>query len=207
MSGTFPASPAPREVELFQAAPALVSQAHSMKTQRRSRGGQRWGLRLTYAPLTRAQWAPIFAFGVKQRGRYETFQYVLPTPLKTPLGVATGTPTVNNQSGSPEELQTGSRNVATAGWTAGVTGIVKAGDFLLYAGHSKVYMAVADANSDGSGLATIQQEPALYEGPAHGAAITIASPAFTVAFTEDSLRAVQRLRPVYDMTIELIEVY
>ena len=207
MSGTFPASPAPNSLQIRSVTSTLVSHAQSMARQARSRGAQRWAFRLGYAPMTRAQWAPLFAFLVKQRGQYETFQFVLPVPLKTPLGAATGTPVVNNQSGSPEELQTGSRNVATSGWTAGITGIVKAADFLLFAGHSKVYMATADANSDGSGLATIAIEPALLAGPAHGAAITISSPAFTVALTQESLDTALQLGPHHRLELDLVEVY
>ena len=207
MSGTFPATPAPRQIGIRSDTVTLVSQAQSMKRQARSRATQRWAFRLAYAPLTRAQWAPIFAFLMKQRGQYETFQFVLPRPLHTPQGVATGSPVVNNQSGSPEELQTGSRNVATSGWTAGITGIVKAGDFLTFAGHAKAYMATADANSDGGGLATIGIEPALFEGPAHGAAITISSVQFTVALSRDSLEAAMDIGPHLGLELELVEVF
>lgn len=207
MSGTFPAAPGPRDVEITSIAPTLVSIAHSLKTQRRSRGGQRFSFRLVYAPLTRAQFAPLWGFLMKQRGQFETFQFVLPAPLKTPLGTATGSPTVNNQAGSPEELQTGSRTVQTSGWTPGVTGILKASDFMLFTGHTKVYQVTGDANSDGSGNAAVPIEPGLYAGPAHGAAITVNNVPFTVAMTEDTQRATQRLRPYYEFELNLIEVF
>lgn len=207
MSGTYPSDPQPREVEIRSVTTTLVSMGQSMKRQARTRNAQRWSLKFTYPPLSRDEWAPIFAFLMKQRGRYETFQVVLPPPLYTPQGIATGSPVVNNQAGSPEQLQTGLRSVVTKGWTVGQTGIVKAADFLLYAGHTKIYMATADANSDGSGNATITQEPALIEGPAHNAVITINSPAFTVALANDSLESALSINPQFGFSVEMLEAY
>lgn len=208
MSGTFPSSPAPRELDIDSITRTLVSTSQSLKRQARSKGAHRWLLRLHFPPMTRDQWAPIYAFALKQEGQFETFQYVLPRPLYTPRGAATGSPVVNNQGGSPEELQTGSKNVVTSGWTGGVTNILRQMDFLTFAGHSKVYAAVDDVNSDGGGGATIPIRPGLYEGPAHGAAIRVNNVQFTVAFTTDTLRFMQRLRPTYSVQeIQLVEVY
>jgi len=186
--------------------PTLVSVAHSLKTQKRSRGSQRWAFDLEFAPMTRAEWQPIFAFLVKQRGRYGTFQWTLPTPLLTPLGSLGGSPVVNNNAGSPTASQAGTRALWTSGWTAALSAALKAGDFLLPAGGSgKVYMATEDVGTDSNGFASIQIEPALMDDIAHGAALTVSSVPFTVSITKDSLESALALGPQYGINLELIE--
>src|SRR6266704_5602440 len=77
--------------------------------------------------------------------------------LTPPLGVATGTPLVNNAAG----YVIGATSIATDGWTINITGIVKKGDLVKFAGHAKHYTAQADANSNGSGQATFTIAPGL----------------------------------------------
>ena len=124
--------------------------------------------------MTRAQFAPIHAFVLKQRGQYESFQ-VVPPVVNAGLGSPAGTPLVNGAD------QTG-RSVVTDGWNASIT-IFKAGDFLKFANHDKVYKVVTDATSDGSGDSTITIEPPLVTSPATDSAITYTSVPFTVALT------------------------
>ena len=127
-----------------------------------------------FPAMTRAQFAPIDAFVMKQRGQYESFQ-VVPPVLNAGLGSPAGTPLVNGAD------QTG-RSVVTDGWNASIT-IFKAGDFLKFANHDKVYKVVTDATSDGSGDSTITIEPPLVTSPATDSAITYTSVPFTVALT------------------------
>jgi hypothetical protein len=76
MSGSYPTTPVPKSITITGISPALVSVTHSLRRQVRSRGGQRWKIEADYAPLTRAAFAPLFAFANAQRGQYETFTYV-----------------------------------------------------------------------------------------------------------------------------------
>lgn len=207
MSGTLPSSPAPRDFQLRSETATLLTLGQSMARQARSKNAQRWGLTFEYPPMTREDWAPIFAFLVKQRGRYEKFEVVLPAPLYTPQGVATGSPVVDNESGSPTELQTGRRSVNTKGWTPLTVGILKKGDLIKYAGHSKVYMVVEDIDSDSNGRAIIVQEPALLAGPAHESAITVTSVPFTVALSNDTLQSGLAINPEFGLDIEMMEAY
>lgn len=211
MSGTFPSSPAPRRVVPYSIAPTKVSSAHSLKRQARSLGGQRWGFLLDFAPMTQDQFAPIWGFLIGQRSRYDTFSFSLPSRVWPLRGAGGGTPVVNNQAGSPEELQTGSRNVVTSGWSNS-TLVLKAGDFVQYSGHTKVYGVTADVTSSGAGAAIITQEPMLLAGPSHGAAITIGpSVVFNCSIDEDrqEFEAMPRGGNLarYGFQIGLIEVY
>ena len=211
MSGTFPASPAPAQVELISRAPTKVSFGHSLKRQTRSLGAQRWGFRLTYAPMTHAQFAPIWAFIVAQRSQYETFTWKLLSRMWPLRGAGGGTPLVNNQAGSPEELQIGSRNVVTSGWPNS-TAVLKAGDFVQFAGHTKAYLVTADVTSGGAGAATLPIEPALIVGPAHNAAITLGPDvAFNCALVTDEQEFAAAPRggnlALYRFRIDLAEAY
>ena len=129
----------------------------------------------TFPPMTRAQFAPIDAFIMKQRGQYETFTLVLPV-LSTGLGSPAGTPLIRGGD------QTG-RTLATDGWTGGIS-IFKAGDYLKL-DHDKVYKVVADVTSNASSSADtpITIEPALITSPADNSAITHTNVPFLVSLT------------------------
>ena len=130
MSGAFPTSVVPNSIPMTSIAPTVASIAHSLKSQVRSRAVQRWGFEVDFPPMTRAQFMPLYAFAVKQRGSYETFTFI-PHTLITPQGTATGTPVVSGAS------QTG-RKVNTSGWTSKHTGLLKAGEQIKIPNRNKV---------------------------------------------------------------------
>lgn len=157
----WPVSPAPNQMKLSSVYPTLVSTSQSLKQQVRSRGGQRWKLELAYVNLTRQQIAPIRAFVLALRGQFNTCTFAMPSAVfDTAQGTWPGTPQVNGAS------QVG-RSILAKGFTATQTGVAKADDFLQFASDLKVYSVVADANSDGGGLATLSIEPALMQSPAN----------------------------------------
>ena len=200
MSGTLPTTPKPDSVKLTSYQPTLVSVAHSLKRQARTRGAQRWAAVLTYENWRRAEFAPLWAFLVAQRGQFEAFQAVLPGH-DTPQGTATGTPLAFGAAAA------GATAIPTDGWTINITGILKAGDFIKFSGHTKVYMVVADANSNGSGQATLSIMPKLVAAVADNEALTVTSVPFTWQLAGDQVE--QSLRaPVWVSTeISLMEAY
>ena len=56
----------------------LLSETDSGKTFRRQVQGQRFSFTVSYPPMTRADFAPIMAFIIKQRSRKENFTITLP---------------------------------------------------------------------------------------------------------------------------------
>lgn len=129
--------------------------------------GQFWSAEVQLPPMLRADAEAWIGFLAALRGRYGTF--LMGDPANTsPRGIATGTPLV--QGGS----QLGNA-LATDGWTAGVTGILKAGDWIqLGSGASAaLHKIMQDVNSDGSGYAALDLWPAIRSAPADNAAITI----------------------------------
>lgn len=132
--------------------------------------GQMWQGELRLPPMTRAEAEPWIAFLLSLNGKAGTFLMGI-AGAGTPRGAATGTPLVQGAS------QTG-QSLVTDGWTAGVTGILKAGDyFQLGSGvDSYLHKLLADANTDGSGNATFDIWPRLRVSPADNAAITVLNP-------------------------------
>ena len=197
MSGTFPSSPAFQSLNIQSIQPTFISRAISGRRQARQIGGQFWKMTATFPPMTRAEFAPIYAFIIAQRGRYESFTLVPPV-VGNPQGSAGGTPLVNGGS------QTG-RSLVTDGWTVSTT-IFKAGDYLKLAGNDKVYMITADVSSDGAGNATISIEPALVSSPADNAVVTYTSVPFTVALASGIQEFATGTSGLYEFEAEFEEV-
>tara|TARA_Y100000592_G_scaffold100699_1_gene182120 strand:- start:3233 stop:3649 length:417 start_codon:yes stop_codon:yes gene_type:complete len=111
---------------------------------------------------------------MKQRSSKENFT-IIPPELEDARGNVSGTVLVNG--------------VHAVGDTTididGMTGSLKAGDFVSFASHSKVYMVVADATADGSNEATITIEPPLINALANNEAVTYDNVSFTVYLTND----------------------
>lgn len=200
MSGTFPTSPAPSTIRLGAVQPTLVSIGQSLKRQVRTRGAQRWKASLSWRNRTRAEWAPIWAFVMAQRGQYESFQIVL-AGHDTPQGSwAGGAPLVDGAS------QTG-RTVNLKGFTPSQTGVIKAGDLLKFS-DSKVYMATADANSTGAGkVAALAIEPALMTSPADAEAVVYTSVPFTMALAGDVNEYGVQAPLFFDFSLDLMEAW
>ena len=198
MSGTFPTSPAFNSLSIGSVQPSFISRSISGRRQARQTHGQYFKMTATFPPMTRAQFAPIHAFVLKQRGQYESFQ-VIPPVVGVGLGSPAGTPLVNGAD------QTG-RTIVTDGWSNSIV-IFKAGDYLKFANHDKVYTVVADVTSDGSGGTTeIDIEPALITSPADDSAITYTSVPFTVALTSRVQEFSTGTNGLFEFEIDLEEV-
>jgi hypothetical protein len=88
--------------------------------------------------------ANLMAFIVKQRSGKENFT-IIPPEVEDARGTASGTPNGTASAG------------ATSITLAGTgTGTLKAGDFIKFASHDKVYMVVADQSDISTGSLTIE---------------------------------------------------
>jgi hypothetical protein len=195
MSGVFPLTNADA-FHLASLSQTRISVAHSQKRVARSSLSHRWSIKLGYNNRSAAEYRQIEAFMDAQHGRAETFTVVLPI---TPQGTWLGSPAVNGAA------QTG-YTLNLRGFTASQTGVVKTGDLFKSANVSKVYRAVADANSDGTGLCAVTLNCQLVASPADGEAITFSSVPFTVASTSDNVETSYAAAMIGSMALELVEV-
>lgn len=198
MSGTFPATIGITKFKLESRTPTMVSITQSGRRDVRQVGGQRWVMSGTMATMSQSDYKEYFAFMASQNGRYEAFSFVSPD-MATPEGVATGTPLVVGAH------SLGDTTISTDGWTTTVTGIMKAGDLIKFAGHNKVYIVTADANSV-AGATTLTIFPALLETLANNEGITVSSVPFTVMMQNDNFDYNVSAPTNYSQQIAFIEV-
>lgn len=199
MSGTFPSSPAPRDVAISSNQNTIVTTTASGRRQARQIDGQKFRLRLRFPVMTRTEFAPILAFIMKQRSQMESFQYTPPS-VDDSLGVASGVISVNGA------ISAGVTSVAIDGMANSTSGVFKAGDFFRFTGQSKVYMVVADVSSNGSGQGTLTFEPPLRSNVADNAVLIYSNVDFTVGLTGDIQEFTIGTENYFQYEIDLIEV-
>ena len=199
MSGTFPSSPAPRDVAISSNQNTIVTTTASGRRQARQIDGQKFRLRLRFPVMTRTEFAPILAFIMKQRSQMESFQYTPPS-VDDALGVASGVISVNGA------ISAGVTSVAIDGMANSTSGVFKAGDFFRFTGQSKVYMVVADVSSNGSGQGTLTFEPPLRANVADNAVLIYSNVDFTVGLTGDIQEFTIGTENYFQYEIDLIEV-
>jgi hypothetical protein len=149
--------------------------------------------------MTRTEFAPINAFVMKQRSQMESFQYVPPT-IDDALGVASGVISVNGA------ISAGVTSVAIDGMANSTSGVFKAGDYFRFTGQTKVYMVMADVDSNGSGEGTLTFEPPLRDNVSDNAVLIYSNVDFTVGLTGDIQEFTIGTENYFQYEVDLIEV-
>lgn len=147
----YPLTPVASNCTVSSFSPNYVNITNNLKRYSYSKGAHAWGLELRYGAMTRAQFAPLWAFLVSQAGQLKTFTVQL--PAFTIQGTGVGAPRVNGAFQSGSQLE-------TDGWGVSQT-VLKKGDWVQVENDPKVYMVMADVVSTGAGLASIQLYPPL----------------------------------------------
>ena len=173
MAGTYPTTPEFASIGFSSEQKTITSTTDSGKMFAVQVDGQRFKFSASYPPMNRSEFAPVYAFIMKQRSQKETFQIALPD-LKNAKGDVSGTVLVNGSHSAGD----------TTIDVDGMTGTLKAGDFVKFAGDTKVYMVVSDATAV-AGAATLTIEPPLRSAIADDAAVTYDGVEFTVRLTND----------------------
>jgi hypothetical protein len=198
MSGQFPISPAPKDASIGSVQNTIVSVTTSGRVQTRQIDGQKFSITLDYPPMSRSNFAPIKAFIMKQRAKLNTFT-VIPPIVSNAQGVASGTISVDGA------ITSGATTCTIDGMANSTSDILKAGDYFRFTGQDKVYMAVADLDSDGSGEGTLTFEPPLRSNVANDVALVYDNVDFTVRLTNDIQEYSIVTNDLYKYQIDLIE--
>ena len=172
MAGAFPISSAQLEsLGIKSIQNTIISKSVSGKKLARQIDGQRWGFTARIITAKRSDvYGELMAFIVKQRSGKENFT-IIPPEVEDARGTASGTPNGTASAGATS---------ITLGGTG--TGTLKAGDFIKFANHDKVYMVVADQSDISTGSLTI--EPPLTTAVS-SSNITYDNVPFTVHLTND----------------------
>lgn len=146
MAGAFPISTAKFQslgIKSIQA--TIISKSVSGKKLARQIDGQRWSFTARVITAKRSDvYGDLMAFIIKQRSGKENFT-IIPPEVEDARGTASGTPHGTASAGATS---------ITLGGTG--TGTLKAGDFIKFANHDKVYMVVADQSDISTGSLTIE---------------------------------------------------
>lgn len=153
-AGGHPATPVPKSISVKSQQPTLVSTSHNLRTQSRTRGAQRWQWRFDWGVLPRSEAMPLLAFALSMRGQHGTF-YV---PLHI-FGNRNGC-TGNATAPLINAGNAGDREILVGGLIPNAS-FARAGNFVQFSSHDKVYMLVADVVPNAGGIASLMVEPAL----------------------------------------------
>ena len=199
MSGQLPTSPVFNAMNFKSEVNTLISVSDSGRRFARQIDNQRWKFTCSYKLLTRAEFAPILAFITKQRGQKETFT-VIPPKIKDALGSETTTISVNGSHTA------GDNTIAIDGFNADSAGSLKAGDFIKFANHTKVYMVVADVTPS-SNAATVTIEPPLIEALANDETVTYDNVPFTVYLESSVQQYSLGINDLYNYDFDVCEAF
>jgi len=146
MAGAFPISTAKfTSLGIKSIQNTIISKSVSGKKLARQIDGQRWAFTIKIITAKRSDvYGDLMAFIVKQRSGKENFT-IVPPEITDARGTASGTPNGTASAGATSITLGGSG-----------TGTLKAGDFIKFASHDKVYMVVADQSDISTGSLTIE---------------------------------------------------
>jgi hypothetical protein len=196
MAGTYPTTPEFKSIGFSSEQKTITSTTDSGKMFAVQIDGQRFKFSATYPPMNRSEFAPVYAFIMKQRSQKETFQISLPD-LKNAKGDVSGLISTDGNHTA------GDTTIDIQGITNGTT--LKAGDMIKFNAHTKVYMVVEDATGDVSDTATITIEPPLREDVLSGDTILYDNVPFTVRLTNDVQEFSTNDLDLYRFEIDFIE--
>ena len=179
MSGAFPiSSSAFSTMGIKSIQNTIISKSDSGKKLARQIDGQRFAFTAQIIIGKRSDvYGELMAFIMKQRSRKENFT-IIPPEIEDARGNETGTVLVNGVHA------VGDTTIAMDAFASDGAGRFKAGDFIKFASHDKVYMVVSDVTSS-SNAATVTIEPPLTTALADNSEVTYDDVPFTVHLTND----------------------
>ena len=179
MSGAFPISSAKFEsLGIKSIQNTIISKSQSGKKLARQIDNQRFGFTARIITSKRSDvYGELMAFIVKQRSGKENFT-IIPPEIEDARGSETGSVLVNGVHA------VGDTTITMDAFAGDGDGRFKAGDFLKFASHDKIYMVVSDVTSS-SNAATVTIEPPLITALADNSAVTYDNVPFTVHLTSD----------------------
>ena len=185
-----------KRVSIKSASPTITT--ISISGQRQSKGvpAQYFIISAEYATLTREQFNEVMGYLQKQRGSLYQFDIVLPELSRVSGDIRrtfnpTTTPTVNTLITYPQgatSIQVNTAGITNSTITAAggnPANAFRAGDFIRFNNHSKVYQIVENAALS-SNIATLNIYPGLYVSVPGTTFVTINNVPFQVFNTNDT---------------------
>lgn len=212
----YPTTLEPSGITITSISPTLVSLTHSLKRQVRRRGGQRWIIDVQYPLSSREEFAPIWAFKIGQQGQFKTFTYI-PHIYGSTSGDAVSTLSVDGNHNAGDSTIACEFSVdntpalideyplvddwgLTDNEVFSTTGILKEGDFIKFANHTKVYMVIT------ASATTLTIEPSLHSDIVDREEVVYNNVPFTMAFIDDTTSMKVSVNAKIAHNIKLVEI-
>tara|TARA_B100002019_G_scaffold111531_1_gene95946 strand:- start:7466 stop:8269 length:804 start_codon:yes stop_codon:yes gene_type:complete len=181
-STDYPTHIGPQSYDLTSIHQTQLSTTQSMHRHVSDKGGQRFGIKFNYSPLTRDQFLPIWTFLITQKGRFGRFTLALPnSEPRGSLRVASGQThiqvktTVNNGN-----------TVTLKNFHPSSSKVIKQGDYFRFGTQGKTYIATQDYDSNASGEVVLTIYPNLTASVAGNTQVYF-EPVFFVSLVNDNL--------------------
>jgi hypothetical protein len=168
----FPNTPSFQTVDFKVTTPTITSETVSGKKRRVGQGISFYTWTAKYAPLTPRDAGPIIGFIRFAEGPLYSFEVVLPEISFTKCFAVAANVAITSNIGI------GAVNVTISTSTIN-SEVLRAGDYFKFNNHSKVYQAVLNCNSNGSGAATLFFASPTVSNVSSGTGLTINSVPFT----------------------------
>lgn len=208
-SGT--AGPGFASIKFSSQQPAALSRTNSGRVTTRAIAAHNWRISITYNPMTREQFEPVYAFLQERRGRLKAFEVVLPQYNST-RSTVTSTIAVNESSG----ITAGATNFLVDGVSSGS---LRPGDMFNFSdssnsNHKKVYQVTrvltnADYLTGGTQPGTSERvyyvTPPVEKSVSNNATLTYTNPVFRVIMTSDILEYQLGTNNLYQFSLNLEE--
>jgi hypothetical protein len=183
--GTFPSSPGFNTANFRQNTITKTAQTQSGRTVRASNATTLWTGTLVFPTMTAAEFRPVQGFIALTQGRLNEFDIVIPVvsqSISVNRSLVSGSVTVDEDSATDHQVGDTNIKVQTPLNTANV---LKAGDVIRFANHTKVYVVTTDCNSEADGQAVINIQPGLVEAVTDGEAVTTNDVPFRMILDND----------------------
>ena len=218
--GTGTVGPGFATVKVTANQPTSVSITNSGRATARSIAGHRWRIAITYNPLTRAEFEPIYNFLLERRGRLKSFEVVLPqyNSPQTAITCASGT-----QLTIDGAVTAGATNFTVDNHSHASTGSLKPGDMFNItdssnSNHKKTYRVVRVLNradyltgnqppaADGSSHHRIYYtSPSIEKDISDNSLLVTTNPVFRVIQEQDVREYSLGTNNLYQFSLNLIE--
>lgn len=200
ITSQFPNTPAFQTVDFKVITPTITSETTSGKKRRVGQGISFYSWTAKYAPLTPRDAGPIIGFIRFAEGPLYSFEVVLPEISFTKcFAIAANVATTAS-------IGIGAVNVTISTSTIN-SEVLRAGDYFKFNNHSKVYQAVLNCNSNGSGAATLFFASPTVSNVSSGTGLTINNVPFTAIIDSTEQDITVGLGGMTEVEVKMREVW
>ena len=202
--GNFPSSPGFTSANFRQNTLTKTTQTQSGRSIRITNSTTLWRATLAFPPMTQAEFRPVQAFIALAQGPLNEFDIVIPTVSQSQAALAGSlVASVDGDSASANVAGDTTININT---NLASSNALKAGDVVRFQNHTKVYMVTADVNTDSSGNAIMNIQPALVESVSNAETITTNNVPFRMHLVNDLQEFTYNTNQLVNYEIDVDEV-